>query len=449
MNNLNLSPLALLALIVPVILITVACGSDDEELSRADVEEIVRSEMAEAPTPPLPEPGVTAGELDEIIRAALADAESGLSGPEVEAIVQNALEGIPELQDSIDAAQLEEAISKAIENSPQLESGLSDVAVNRIVEAAIAGIPEPPAGLTAAEVKEIVQDAIASIPEPDPGLTNAEVELIERNVMVSIPPRSAPADYTKFFVEKAISNYEIQGLDATLAHYNRPDSVDGQWYVFIIDENGLVVGHPDSERLGLDLKDWAGTDANGYRFGPDMLSATEDGKWVSYVYRNPESGGIGSNSAGTFELKNVWVVRHDGLLFASGWYVDADDFTKALVATAIEVFRAGGLEGVLAYFASPEIEFAGLRSAIEYYNTAYNVEGDWFAFIADANGTIIDHYDRALVGSSIEDLFGTDRIDATAVGNWVTTENLRVWVVGDNGMTFGSGWSRTQGDSGG
>ena len=22
-----------------------------------------------------------------------------------------------------------------------------------------------------------------------------------------------------------------------------------------------------------------------------MLSATEDGKWVSYVYRNPESGG--------------------------------------------------------------------------------------------------------------------------------------------------------------
>ena len=33
--------------------------------------------------------------------------------------------------------------------------------------------------------------------------------------------------------------------------------------------------------LGLDLKGWVGTDANRYRFGPEMLSATEDGKWVS------------------------------------------------------------------------------------------------------------------------------------------------------------------------
>ena len=66
--------------------------------------------------------------------------------------------------------------------------------------------------------------------------------------------------------------------------------MDGQWYVFIIDENDLVIAHPDPGRLGLDLKGWVGTDANGYEFGPEMLSATEDGKWVSYVYRNPGSG---------------------------------------------------------------------------------------------------------------------------------------------------------------
>ena len=66
----------------------------------------------------------------------------------------------------------------------------------------------------------------------------------------------------------------------------------------------LVVwlAHPDSERRGLDLKGWVGTDANGYEFGPEMLSADEDGKWVSYVYRNPESGGIGSDF-GELELK--------------------------------------------------------------------------------------------------------------------------------------------------
>ena len=61
-----------------------------------------------------------------------------------------------------------------------------------------------------------------------------------------------------------------------------------------------------------------GTDANGYNFGPDMLSVTEEGKWVSYVYQNPESGRLGSGHTGAMQLKNAWVVRHDGLLFASG-----------------------------------------------------------------------------------------------------------------------------------
>ena len=45
----------------------------------------------------------------------------------------------------------------------------------------------------------------------------------------------------------AIARDETQGLDATLAHYHRAESVDGQWYVFIIDENDLVIAHPEGE----------------------------------------------------------------------------------------------------------------------------------------------------------------------------------------------------------
>ena len=142
----------------------------------------------------------------------------------------------------------------------------------------------------------------------------------------------------------------------------------------------------------------------------------------------------------SLELKNVWVVRHDGLLFSSGWYIDADEFTKSLVATAARVFREVGLEGTIAYFASPDIAFAGLAAVIAYYNSAENVEGDWFAFVADESGTIIDHYDKAMVGRALSDILGTDAFEATAEGNWVTTESLRVWVVGQDGMTFGSGW---------
>ena len=104
------------------------------------------------------------------------------------------------------------------------------------------------------------------------------------------------------------------GLDATLAYYNREESIDGQWYVFIIDENDLVIGHPDPGRLGLDLKGWVGIDGQRLQLRPEMLAATGDGKWVSYVYRNPESGGLGIDFD-HLELKNVWVVQHDGLLF--------------------------------------------------------------------------------------------------------------------------------------
>ena len=190
-----------------------------------------------------------------------------------------------------------------------------------------------------------------------------------------------------------------------------------------MDVNELVIGHPDPERLRLDLKGWVGTDANGYKFGPDMLSATEDGKWVSYVYQNPESGDFGAGYTGELELTNVWVVRHDGLLFASGWYINGDEFTKSLVFAAVNKFRSAGLQGT-----------------IEYYNSAENVEGDWFAFVADPSGTIVDHYHKDMVGQDISDIFGTDMFEVTEEGHWVATEDVRVWVVGYDGMTFGYGW---------
>ena len=123
--------------------------------------------------------------------------------------------------------------------------------------------------------------------------------------------------------------------------------------MFIIDENDKVIGHPDVQRLGLDVKGWVGTDANGYKFGPDMLSATGEGKWVSYVFRNPESGSLGSDHSGTLQLKNAWVVRHDGLLFASGWYINADEFTKSLVFAAVNKFRSAGLEATIVILHRP------------------------------------------------------------------------------------------------
>jgi len=334
------------------------------------------------------------------------------------------------------------------------DTGLTRAEVEEIVRAELAestAAPPSEPGLSRADVERMVRDAIANIPEPGPGITSAEAERIARGVVASIPPRSAPAAYTRHFVGNAINLYESEGLDATLAHYNRPESIDGQWYVFIIDENDLLIGHPDPDRLGLDLKGWVGVDANGYRFGPELLSATGEGKWVSYVYRNPESGGIGFDFD-YLELKNVWVVRHDGLLFASGWYVDADEFTRSLVATAVDKFRSGGLAETVAYFASPGSALAGLETTIDYYNSAETVEGRWVAFIADPGGGIVAHSDLSKIGTKLEELYLFDADTAVAPhdGAWATgektnastgrRESMRIWVVGYDGMTFGSGW---------
>ena len=188
--------------------------------------------------------------------------------------------------------------------------------------------------------------------------------------------------------------------------------------------------------LGLDLNGWVGTDANGYEFGPEMLAATEEGKWVSYVYRNPESGGIGT---GDFELKNAWVQKHDGLLFGSGWYIDADEFTRMLVSVAVDQYRQVGLQGTMAYFASPGSALAGLEAAIDYYNAAETVDGHWFAFIGGPDGKFVGHSDISKIGGDTQDLFGGETFEA---GVWEESESLRVFVAGIDGYLFGSGWSR-------
>ncbi len=350
------------------------------------------------------------------LAAACGGGDAGLNRAEVAEIVRDEM-----------AAQAQGALTP----------GMVPADVEGIVDDALSQTPPPEPGLSRADIEGIVNDALTETPPPEPGLSRAEIADIVTAAIASIPSKASPAEYTRHVVENAIARYEAQGLEATLAHYNRPESVDGQWYVFIIDEDDLVIAHPDADRRGLDLKGWVGTDINGYEFGPEMLAATEDGKWVSYVYRNPESGGIRS---GDFELKNVWVERRDGLLFASGWYIDADAFTRMLVSIAVDKYRELGLAGTMAYFASPGSALAGLEAAVAYYNDAESVGGQWFAFIGDPEGKIAGHSDPSMIGRDVQELFGAETPAATADGGWVESESLRVWVAGYDGYLFGSGW---------
>ena len=396
----KLRTLALAALLLLVPILLAACGDDDTDagagLTREEVQEIVRSEAATSATAPEP---------------------TGLTRAEVEAAIQAAMAQMP-------------------------EPGISDAQIEVALQQIMAAIPEP--GLTQADVETAIKAAMADLPQSEPGLTADEARTLAQYAVATAPPKTSPAEYTRFFVNNAISRYEVEGREATLAHYSRVESIDGQWYVFVVDENDLVIAHPDGSLVGLDLKGPLGTDANGYNFGQEMLSAGEEGRWVSYVYGNPEIRSIG-NDFGELQLKNAWVVRHDGLLLGSGWYVDADEFTKSFVAAAVSKFREVGLEGTVEYFTgSEESEFSGLAPAIDYYNSLESVEGEWSAFIVDGSGRIVDHHDKELVGRDMEDLFGVAMFEASPEGNWVTTESLRIWVVEHDGLVFGSGWHQDQ-----
>ena len=263
----------------------------------------------------------------------------------------------------------------------------------------------------------------------------------------SEPSKSEPAAYTKFVVEQAVALYDAEGLAAALAHYNNPDSVDGQWYVFIIDKSDTVIGHYDPERRGLDVKGWVGTDINGYHFGSTMLAADEAGRWVPYVYVNPAEGTLGDDA---FELKNAWVMRHDGLLFGSGWYINTEEFVPQLISESAEHFRAGGLEAILEFYNDPQGLSTGLIPTVEYYNSTDTLDGTFSGFIASPDGEILTHIDPGLIGTDIEDLLGPAVRNATAEGAWITAEDnpveaqgsetMRMWVIEVDGTLIGGGW---------
>ena len=45
------------------------------------------------------------------------------------------------------------------------------------------------------------------------------------------------------------------------------------------------------------------------------MGATGAGRWVGYVFDNPDTGKA--------TRKHAWIVRHGGLYFRSGWYEQA------------------------------------------------------------------------------------------------------------------------------
>ena len=253
------------------------------------------------------------------------------------------------------------------------------------------------------------------------------------------------ADFTQYYVQKAIDFYDREGLEATIEYYDSRESVDGQFYLFFIGADDLYLAHPIFPHLkGTDIKDVVGSD--GQELGKEIAEATEAGHWVDYLWPNPVSG--------VEEPKSAWVMRHDGLIFASGYYTpdpnvepptwkDADPraYTITYVEKAIERYENDGLEAMKAY-----------------YNSVASFEGQWYMFIMDENDFYIVHGLLAdLIGTDLKDVVGSDGYElgkdiakATEEGIWVpylwphplTLQEVPKisYAVRHDGMIFASGY---------
>ncbi|MDE2861642.1 MAG: cache domain-containing protein [Chloroflexota bacterium] len=252
------------------------------------------------------------------------------------------------------------------------------------------------------------------------------------------PLKSDNDAYTQHFVRQAIDMYESDGLDATLEYYNTQESVDGQWYLFIYNDddialahavNPALVGRPASEAVG----------PNGYPAGEAIAAvADEAGSWFTYTFPNPQTGAS--------ETKHSWTVRHDGLFFGSGWYepgtpkYDPPAYTQDFVRQAISLYDALGRD-----------------AAVDYYNTEESVDGQWYVFIVGEDGRTIAHFNPMFIGRDPDEridavgyFYGDDLLGAEESGRWITyvltnpeqgaERRKHTWAVLHDGLIFASGW---------
>ena len=265
--------------------------------------------------------------------------------------------------------------------------------------------------------------------------------------MTDMPSVEDPEAFTVAFVEAAVDLYKAAGRDAAIAYYNDPGSIEGQWYVFILDENNRFVAQPAApDFIGKGIEESPGLD--GSLIGLEITMATEAGRWTAYLWPNPETKKL--------ENKRTWSIRHDGYLFGSGYYEPWGPDPATLTPISKDDPVAFTHDFVLAAVA--RYEFEGPEATIAHYNDPTNIDGQWYVLITDENDLYVSHPLRPdFIGMDIKDIPGLDGSPvgaeiamATGAGLWIEyswpnpesgeVELKRTWAIRHDGYLFGSGY---------
>lgn len=262
-----------------------------------------------------------------------------------------------------------------------------------------------------------------------------------------VPETDDPEVFAVAFVQAAIDLYIAEGGEAVASYYDDPANMQGQWYVFIIDEHDYFVAHPlIPTAAGRSTSDFHSID--GSMIAESFAMATADGHWTEYLWPNPETNKL--------EMKRTWSVRNGDYTFSSGYYEpwgpdpatltlsskdDPERFTQDIV-----------LEAIARY------EFEGAEAAAAYHNDPANIDGQWYVFITDEHDHFVAHALRPdFIGTDLKDVIGLDGsmlgveiAKATGTGLWIEylwpnpetgkNEQKRTWAIRHDGYLFGSGY---------
>ncbi len=237
-------------------------------------------------------------------------------------------------------------------------------------------------------------------------------------------------------VEDAIALYKELGTDA-FEEISDPsgDFISGEIYAIVYTPAGMVLAHPaDPDLVGTDASDLE--DSKGVNIlNVVSEAASAEGGWAEHRYANPVSG--------RDELKRVWVVAHDGLIFAAGYYFDEDQLAQQRVAAAIDLYKKNG-----------ERAYEDLMDTDGDY-----VDGGYYVFAFDREGiSLANASNPEMVGTDTYDLQDSDGVYITreilvlavAGGGWLEYRFVhpetrletrkRSWVELHDGIVFGSGY---------
>lgn len=131
----------------------------------------------------------------------------------------------------------------------------------------------------------------------------------------SVTVRADDRDTAVALVKKAVAYYKVNGAEKLIEEASNPKGafVNGAFYVFVMDKEGVMLAHPINPSL-IGQPQIGATDVDGKFMTKEMLEVakTKGSGWVDYRFKNPKTNEIAPKSS--------YVEMADELMLGCGVY---------------------------------------------------------------------------------------------------------------------------------